>query len=352
MTADPMCRYSDEEIDRMLSAPGPSSRESLAAVDVHTHYLPPRYRRLLVEAGLRTDSAQPEQPEWSAQRHLEHMDRLGIDVSVVSVSTPGVQVTPDPRDGVRIARMVNEEGAELVAEHPRRFGFYAALPAPDVDASLEEIAYAVDTLGAWGVSLLTNVHGVYLGDPRLDPIFEELSRRELPVLIHPARPAVMIPGVMEGGSTSMYEYFFDTSRTVVNLFFSGTLMRHPGVKLVIPHAGAALPALAQRIERNVWLSRRVSDGELPSFIDTLRGCFFDLAGSVLPHQLASLLELADEGRIVYGSDFPFTGAAMGSELGAELRVTDRLSDEQKRRALRDNAFALFPQLDGIAGAGS
>jgi predicted TIM-barrel fold metal-dependent hydrolase len=132
---------------------------------------------------------------------------------------------------------------------------------------------------------------------------------------------------------------------VINLIMSGALERHPGIRLVIPHAGAALPALAQRIERNVWRTNATRETDpLPGFVDSLRRCWFDLAGSVLPHQLPSLLALADADRIVYGSDFPYTNADLGAELAAELRTTDALTSAQKSAVLRTNAAALFPQL--------
>ncbi|UOR01533.1 amidohydrolase [Leucobacter allii] len=350
MSHESMCRYSDAENDDRLDG-GPASRQRLGAVDVHVHYLPPRYRRLVLDAGIRKpDGYHLGVPEWSADAHLAHMERLGIETSVVSISTPGVQFTDDLADGVVAARTANEEGAELVAAHPGRFGFYAALPVPDVDAALVELERAADDLGAWGVSLMTNVNGVYIGDPSLEPLYAELSRRELPLLIHPTQPSATVPGVMEGWSKSMYEYFFDSTRAIIDLIFSGMLERHPGVRLVVPHAGAALPALAQRIERNVWRANREGDGPLPSFIDTLRRCYFDLAGSVLPHQLPSLLSLVDDDRILYGSDYPFTSDPMGAELAADLRSTTLLDSEQKTRILRTNAGGLFRQLGAEAAS--
>lgn len=346
----PMCEFTDEENDARLDAGG-SNRTDLRAIDVHVHYLPPRYRGLVVGAGIsKPDGHVGGVPEWSAEAHLEHMERLGIETSVVSISTPGVEFTGELPDGILAARTANEEGAELVAAHPGRFGFYAALPASDVDAALAELEYADDELGAWGVSLLSNVRGTYIGDPSLEPLWAELSRRSMPVLIHPTQPSNLVEGVMEGWSKSMYEYFFDSTRAIIGLIFSGMLERNPGVKLVVPHAGAALPALARRIERNVWRANRLEPGSHPSFVGSLQNCYFDLAGSVVPYQLPSLLSLIDDTRILAGSDYPFTGHQMGAELMADLRTTELLSPEQKRRILRTNAGAVFPQLaeSGVA----
>lgn len=350
VTQDPMCSRTPAEIEAVIGA-APAGKSDLRAIDVHVHYLPPQYRAKVVSAGIsHPDGFHAGLPPWSAEAHLEQMERLGIETSVVSISTPGVQLTASPADGRLVARAANEEGAELVRDHPGRFGFYAAIPVPDVDGALEEITYAFDTLGAWGVCLLTNTQDVYPGDPRLEPIFAELSRRRSPVLLHPTSPARAVAGVMDGWSRSMYEYFFDSTRTIINLIFSGTLQRNPGVTLIAPHGGAALPALAQRIERNVWRANADTaehGQQYAGFLDSLRSCYFDLAGSVLPYQLPSLLSMVDTSRIVYGSDYPFTHEELGADLNADLRTTTLLDEGQRQAILRENAFALFPQLEMI-----
>jgi predicted TIM-barrel fold metal-dependent hydrolase len=342
----PMNQWTHDEIESRLTS-GPMSTTALKAIDVHTHFVPQGYRDALARAGItHPDGFHGGIPEWSDKSQLAQMDHLGIDTAIVSLSTPGARIGGGI-DAADVARIVNESGAELLREYPCRFGFFAALPLPDVDASLAEIDRAFDELGAWGVSLLTHTDGVYLGDPRLDPIMDELGRRNARVLIHPTEPAVVIPNVMSGWSRSMYEFFFDSTRAVTNLVFSGALSRNPGIKLIVPHAGAAIPALAQRIERNVWRANHgLEDGAetIPGYLETLRSCYFDLAGSVLPHQLPSLRALVPDTNIVYGSDFPYTNAPMGAELNADLRSTDLLPDDVKRMYLRTNALQLFPQL--------
>jgi predicted TIM-barrel fold metal-dependent hydrolase len=156
---------------------------------------------------------------------------------------------------------------------------------------------------------------------------------------------------MTGWSRSMYEFFFDTTRALINVVFSGTLARNPGIELIVPHAGAALPALAQRVERNVWAAnRRGRDDELPGFVESLRRCWFDLAGSPSPFQLPSLLALVGADRLLYGSDWPFTGADLGAELTAEIRTTDLLSASDRIGVLRANASKLFPALATVTAS--
>src|SRR3546814_7519884 len=116
-------------------------------------------------------------PAWSAEAALGMMDRQGIASAVISLSSPSTHFLPDDKKGA-LCREVNEEGASLVRAHPTRFGFFASLPLPDIEAALAEIAFAFDRLGVEGVILETNINGEYLGSPRFAPIFAELNRRK------------------------------------------------------------------------------------------------------------------------------------------------------------------------------
>ena len=341
--------HSDEENQARLDS-GPLSRRSLGAIDTHTHYFPAPYRAAIDAAGItHPDGYHAGGPSWPLDAQLAHMENLGIETAVLSISTPGVQLANN--DPAKVARDANEEGAQLARDHPGRLGFFASIPMDGVDRAIAEIEHAYERLGAWGVCLMTHTNGVYLGDPSLEPVFEALGRYRARVLVHPTEPAAFPAQVMPGWSRSMYEYFFDTTRTFINLIFSGQLVRNPGVRMIIPHAGSALPALAQRIERNVKRGNaEAGQQRYPSMIESLRSCWFDTAGSVLPHQMASLLALADPTRILWGSDFPYTNAQMGAELCADMRTSDILTEAQRRAILRDNALALFAdKLPATAG---
>ncbi len=214
-------------------------------IDVHAHYLPPDYAQELCAAGLTQPSGMPAYPEWSPSLALEKYDRLGIATGMLSISAPGVHYGDDQK-ARRLARKVNEAGAEFSRQHPRRFGLFAELPLPDVDGALTEIAYALDVLHADGIALKTNAGGIYLGDARFDPIFDELNRRRAVVFIHPTSPVCWEQCAM-GYPQPMLEFPFDTTRAVTNLILSGTLERCPDVRMIIPHNGGALPILARRI---------------------------------------------------------------------------------------------------------
>ncbi len=146
------------------------------AIDMHAHYLPPSYRTALAHAGVDRPDGFPHVPAWSAATAISIMDEAAIAAALLSVSSPGLHfLARDERPA--LARAVNTQGAEAVRAHPRRFGLLASLPLPDVDPALEEIAHACDALHADGFVLMSNDDGVYLGDPRLEPVMDELDRR-------------------------------------------------------------------------------------------------------------------------------------------------------------------------------
>ncbi|MER6530540.1 amidohydrolase family protein [Streptomyces sp. NPDC001508] len=156
-------------------------------IDVHAHFLPKRYRTAYHHLGTPGPDGLAAWPDWSVGRALGTMDELGVELAILSISSPGVHVGDD-RAATVLALGVNEDGAALAARHPDRFGFFASLPLPDVDSALDEIAYALDQLGAEGVVLLSNYHGTYLFDPRFRPVLDELDRRGAVVFLHPTSP--------------------------------------------------------------------------------------------------------------------------------------------------------------------
>jgi predicted TIM-barrel fold metal-dependent hydrolase len=311
-----------------------------AAVDLHAHYLPPSYVMALDRAGLSSlDGNAVPPPAWSPAAHLEFADATGIATSFLSLSSPGLLVTHDVGDAVELARRVNEDGASTVRDHAERFGLFASLPLPDVDAALAELERAFDELGADGVSLLTNYAGHYLGSDAFEPLFAELGRREAVVALHPTSPAGW-EAVAFGRTRGMIEFMFDTARTVIDLVLSGHLDRHPGVKLVVPHAGGVIPLLADRVDR----SRLFGEASGVDVLGTLRSLHYDLSGDTLPRQLPALLSLVEPDRVVYGSDYPFHPAPLAQAAADRLAATDLLSAEDVRRVFRETALALVPRL--------
>jgi 6-methylsalicylate decarboxylase len=270
-------------------------------LDVHAHYLPESYRAALIAAGHDRPDGFPLVPEWSADEHVAVMDRLGIATSFLSISSPGVYFG-DAGAARDLAREMNEIGRRAVMDHPGRFGLFAALPLPDVEAAIAEIAWCCDHLDVDGFALLTNVGGTYLGDPSREPVFRELSRRKARVFIHPTSPPCW-EHTSFGRPRPMLEFFFDTTRAVVDLVLNGVVARHADVELIVPHAGATLPMIVDRIAA---FSRLLDVDPSADVLRDVARLHYDLAGFAVPRQLDALLTMTTLEHLHYGSDYPFT----------------------------------------------
>lgn len=308
-------------------------------IDVHAHFVPDGYRAAAVAAGHEQPDGFPALPAWSASEHVAVMDRLRIATSMLSISSPGVHFGDD-RAAADLARQVNDEGRRAVVDHPGRFGLFASLPLPDVDASLAEIRHCYEHLDVDGVVLLTHVGGTYLGDADLEPVFDELDRRRARVFIHPTSPLCWEHTSL-GHPRPMLEFLFDTTRAVANLVLNGTIARHPGIELIVPHAGATLPVVADRIARFTPILGGVGD-DVDVLADLAR-LHYDLAGTPLPRQLDALLALTSIDHLHFGSDHPFTPelavAATSAALAAAGDPPGSLVE-----TLTANTRRLFPRL--------
>jgi 6-methylsalicylate decarboxylase len=317
-------------------------------IDVHAHFLTNSYVAQARAAGHDVPDGMPRWPDWSVAAHLELMGRAGIDAAVLSVSSPGIHFGND-QAARTLAREVNDAGAQIVRDHPGQFGLFASLPLPDTDGALAEIGYAFDTLEASGVIVETNVHGVYLGDHRLEPVFAELARRRATVLLHPTSPPCWQQTAL-GRPRPMIEFIFDTARTVTDLILAGTLERHPELSVIVPHGGGALPLLADRI--NAFQSAaQPHDGPASDPVAQLRRLYYDLAGTPFPRQVPALLNLVSPGQLLYGSDFCFTPA-----LGIQMQIASinaapvPVEGTTWQSLTTDNALRLLPRFTPSATA--
>jgi len=319
--------------DRLLRAAQPAPAAG-GRIDMHHHFAPPAW----VSAVRGRPLLQPANTRWTPSQSIEDMDRGGVAAAVVSITNPGIWFGDAKQTG-SLARACNEYGARLVQDHPARFGFFAAMPLPDVDATLKEIAYAYDVLKADGVGLLTSYGDVWLGNRAFRPVMEELNRRKAVVAVHPTaadccRTLEYAPGVGPGS----IEYGTDTTRAIMGVAFSGDAARFPDVRFVWSHAGGSVPFLAGRIE---GASAGAKEALPHGFIAELKKFYYDVAGAVNRGAIASLLQLVPAAQIVFGTDFPPGGtsaavaktlADLGMFSAADLRAIDR-----------DNAVRLLPR---------
>ena len=300
---------------------------SAKTIDFHAHAILPAYVDALKI--LKIDAAAEEGfplPKWSAENHLQFMDEAGIDFTILSMATPHIS-------DKAAARAINEEFAELCRRFPKRFGFAATLPFPNVEDSIEEFFFATEKLGALGVKVASNSDGIYLGDERLDPIFSALNEKNSLVIIHPS-PAKFLPrsGVVTGKVMALFEYPADTTRAVLNMLANGTLEKFPRLKIVVPHCGSFLPYMKQRAGAMFQMLASMNLMEPVNFSASLGKLFFDTAGDPMPEQLDMLLKIASLDKIIFGTDYPYVPAKI------ILRKKKIFDEEISRRAWTEKIY--------------
>ena len=305
-------------------------------VDVHSHIITPEFVSALESEGRLMDEGFPL-PKYDVETHLRWMDEASVQTSVLTLAAP-------QPSSAEVVRQTNETAARIRREHPGRFLFCAALPLPNVDASIREAVYALDTLKADGIKLATNVGGQYLGDPELDTLFSVLNERKAVIILHPHRPEPVNRQVMQQTPLAMQEYLAETTRAVSNMITRNVLARFPNVKVVVPHCGAYLPLAVPRMKS---LTPVMQANKMVGEIDwnaNLAALYYDLAGAHSPEVIRMMLTITTPDHLLYGSDYPYVAPQVLTQSLA--RMKQYLADEPNLAPFREmilyqNAHQLF-----------
>lgn len=318
----------------MTSAPG--------RIDVHHHLLPEFYKDVQRMAGI-TGSAYRGFPEWSPERSIALMDSQGIGCCVISYTSPGIWFG-DRAQTRELARRFNDYLAELVATYPTRFGAFAFLPLPDVDAALKELERVTEVLTLEGVCLLTSVDGRYIGHPDFDPLYAELNRRRTVTFVHPCYP----PGSEAKGwdlPSMLIDYPFETTKVATNLILKGVTTRCPDIPWILSHAGGALPILAHRI--SIFDGRTSFKDNYPKgALAHIARFHFDTALSSHRGPLNALRTFVPDSQILFGTDYPYVSEDVVEEERRSFDAYQGFLPEALQSVERGNALKLFPRLAG------
>jgi 6-methylsalicylate decarboxylase len=297
---------------------------------------------------------------WVPGRSIEAMDRSGIVAAILS--RPGIAVSEGEK-ARKLARDANEFGAQIVRDHPSRFGLFATLPLFDVDGSLREIAYGFDVLKADGTCFSTSYGNKWIGDPTFAPIFDELNRRRAVVFVHPTPPGFYTDDLMlengairgqSGVQPAAMEMMFDSARAIVSLILNGTLYRCPDIRFIFGHGGGTLPYLHERLNHLIgedlpaggeWTT---GDGRYRSkyvpngFVNEMKKVYFDVVRVANAANFALLRQLMPPDRLLLGTDYPIVAT---SETVGHLPNLG-LDGNALRGLERENALRLFPRFRG------
>ncbi len=321
-------------------------------LDLHHHFATPKFKALLAEGQRQGwETFQPYDPT----KAVEAMEQGGVATAFLSVTTPGLWLGDEfdrsERDrAIVMARDMNDYGARLARDYTGRFGLFAALPLPDVDASLKEIAYAFDTLKADGVGLLTSYGNHWLGEKMFEPIFDELNHRNAVVFVHPT-DALCCHNLANANPATL-EWFTDTARSILSMVAAdprvvtgrGTpeqspATRYSNCKFIWSHGGGALIGVASRVVGPVTEKDLAGTPPVNSRLYHIRRFFYDTAGSANPIVMQGIAKLAGVSQIVFGTDYPF---------GNPLSLADGMQSVgftavQLRAIDRHNALRILPK---------
>ncbi len=299
-------------------------------VDTHYHFNAPGF----IAAIKARNTGQTALMNWTPAKAIEDMDRNLVATSIVSTSEPSVWFGDDAA-ARKLARECNDYGAKLMSDYPGRFGMFVTLPLPDVDGSLKEIEYGIDTLKADGICFMTSYQGKYLGDPAFMPIMEELNRRKAICYTHPFR-AECCQNILPNGWGMGIELSNDTTRTIASLLFSGTVAKFPDIRFIWSHGGGSVPSLIGRLG---GAAKALPNGVMPE----LQKFYYDTAQFYTAPALAGLSRMVPNSHIFFGTDYPFTQA----EVVARGLREYGFSPSDLHAIERDNALALFPKYKNV-----
>jgi aminocarboxymuconate-semialdehyde decarboxylase len=321
--------------------------------DLHTHYYPEVYfqkirdfpsdfsfgqspsgQTIIAYRGARFFGITP--PMTDVVKRLEDMDRVGIDVEVVSLSTPNVFFA-DAANQPEIARLANDSYAELIARHPSRFKGFASIPMDNPDAALAELHRTIDELKMNGVILLSNIGGRPLTSPEYRSFFAEANRMKLCILLHPMLPANTDP-FREYVLGPIVGFMFDTTLAVARMCFDGMFRDFPDIRWIVAHLGGAVPYLMERLD-NGWrdfVECRAKIDELPSTY--LKRLYYDTV-NFNPHMLMMVREMIGADRMVMGSDYPHLLGSIDRAVSSIENLD--IPDDEKLRIFEGTALSIL-----------
>jgi predicted TIM-barrel fold metal-dependent hydrolase len=312
-------------------------------IDTHHHMLPEFFFEATNEKENPVGGLKPQ--EWTAESSLAFMDEAGIDIAILSISTPGIQLS-DRRAAMELARRCNELAASLVSEYPKRFGAFASVPMSNLNDAIDEVKYGLDVLKLDGVVLFTNSNGIYLGDPSMRPLFDVLQHRRAVVYVHPNASPDPIAHRL-GLTDNLVDFPVDTTRAIAQLHYGGTFSVTPDIKYIFSHAGGTVPYLAGRFAIVDEMKIMGDSSKRGTAVEAFRNLYWDTALAWSDPVLHALRHIAGSGHILFGTDFPYLRKDIAIRSKADVARSTKLSAGEKIRVLGGNALELFPRFKSV-----
>ena len=329
-------------------------------IDVFNHFVTPKFN----EKRLKT--APPALSEIIAARlkvipalgdleaRFKIMDMFEDYVQILTLANPPLEVLGGPEEALELARIGNDEMAELVAKYPDRFAAaVAALPMNNIDGALKEMDRAINELGLKGVQLFTPVKGRSLDQPEFLPIFEKMAEYDLPILLHPARTFHFADYPAEDESQfdiwHIFGWPYDSTAAMTRLVCWGIFDKFPNLKIITHHLGALVPYTEGRIQEGYNKLGKTEKGKIlmdrleKHPYDYFRMFYADTATNGSLPALECGVAFFGVDQVVFATDMPFDSKGGSKFVGDTIHTITELkaSDDEKKKIYQDNAKRLF-----------
>jgi 2,3-dihydroxybenzoate decarboxylase len=272
-------------------------------------------------------------------QRLKAMDASGVDIAVLSISGPGVQIEPDAALAIARAREANELLAAEIARQPNRYRGFAHLAMQNPVAAADELQRTVEKFGFVGAMVNGHTNGIYLDDPRYDPFWERMQDLDVPLYLHPADCFVK-PYALEGCDELLkptWEWTFETATHFLRLVFSGVFDRFPRLKLILGHMGETLPFILWRLDSRAALTAGKRPLELPPSAYLRRNLFVTTSGVFSEAPLVATITALGHDRVMYSIDYPYEDGAVAKTFLESIS----LDEDTRMRIGRRNAQQLL-----------
>lgn len=292
-------------------------------VDVHAHVIPGEFPKYLGNA---TPSGWPSMAPadechrhvmidgknyrtvsdkcWTTSRRLSDFEAMGLQLQAISPMPELLSYWLSPADGAQLVRFLNEQIAAMVHESGGQLVGLGAVPLQDLTLAIKELHYIKHTLGLRGVEVGSNINGVVVGDPRLDPFFEACVALEMPVFVHALRPAGMDRLVGPAPLQQILAYPTDVGLAAASVLTGNLLERYPTLRIAFSHGGGTLAMLLPRLQQAMTVFPALKESVHISPTEQARKLYYDTLVFDTP-TLQHLVQTFGSSQLMIGTDYPF-----------------------------------------------
>lgn len=326
-------------------------------IDIFPHILPIKYKEALYKLappGFYIQNVIDSLPTLFDLGHrFRIMDKFEGLMQVLTISAPPVELIVEPQKAIDLAKLANDEMAELVLKYPDKFAAaVACLPLNDMDAALQEVDRAINDLKFRGVQIASTINDKPLDSPEFIPLYEKMSRYNLPIWIHPEREASYADYRSENRSRYMIFHIFgwpyETAAAMTRLVLSGILERFPNLKFITHHCGGMVPYLVERIKGSydhaeMLRGARYKQGLTKPPIDYFRLFYYDTAIYGNTPGLMCAYAFCGTDHMLFGTDFPYDSQFGERYIRQTIEAIENMdiSDLDRKQIFEDNAKKLL-----------